>query len=418
MAAPRRPRSRRRRRTLPEERHVFVPVLLPVAAATTDRGPAPARYAAARRRRARAAGIAATAAAGRRPRRRRRRRSPRPNRAAAFRAAAAGAVDVATQQNVARPAPACSTRRCRSSSTRTFGYYGLHAGRLRRARPADRGRRPVATRARASASRRSRSPRPPAIDPYLDGAVFLTIPNLEGIEVEEAYLVTTSLPANLQIKAGTFRSQVGRNNTQHLHLQNFTRRPLMTALLFGIDGFRGPGRAAVGAAAAALVRHALRRGVQHRPRPRTRRSAATFGGGVRATPEQPDLRGRAGAVLGARRSDVAAAGRELRDRAGVRLHAGRPLRPGDGGRAAQLPLRRRSVFQVEAAEPRRGRTAACNGRPSTSRARSRTAARPKAPATRSRSCRSRGGSTSARASTWSALPAGRTCRAATATRRR
>ena len=53
--------------------------------------------------------------------------------------------------------------------------------------------------------------------------------------------MTTSLPANLQIKAGTFRSQVGRNNTQHLHEQNFTRRPLMTALLFGVDGFRGPG---------------------------------------------------------------------------------------------------------------------------------------------------------------------------------
>jgi zinc transport system permease protein len=80
-----------------------------------------------------------------------------------------------------------------------------------------------------------------AIDPYLEGSVFLTIPNLEGIEVEEAYLLTTALPANLQIKAGTFRSQVGRNNTQHLHLQHFTRRPLMTPLLFGADGFRAPG---------------------------------------------------------------------------------------------------------------------------------------------------------------------------------
>ncbi len=80
-----------------------------------------------------------------------------------------------------------------------------------------------------------------AIDPYLEGALFLTVPNLEGIEVEEGYLVTTALPANLQLKAGTFRSQVGRNNTQHLHLQNFTRRPLMTALLFGADGLRGPG---------------------------------------------------------------------------------------------------------------------------------------------------------------------------------
>jgi hypothetical protein len=80
-----------------------------------------------------------------------------------------------------------------------------------------------------------------AIDPYLEGALYLAIPNLEGIEVEEGYLVTTSLPANLQLKAGTFRSQVGRNNGQHLHSQNFTRRPLMTALLFGVDGFRGPG---------------------------------------------------------------------------------------------------------------------------------------------------------------------------------
>lgn len=80
-----------------------------------------------------------------------------------------------------------------------------------------------------------------AIDPYFEGAVFLTIPNLEGLEVEEGYLLTTSLPGNLQIKGGTFRSQVGRNNTQHLHLQHFTRRPLMTPLLFGADGFRGPG---------------------------------------------------------------------------------------------------------------------------------------------------------------------------------
>jgi hypothetical protein len=80
-----------------------------------------------------------------------------------------------------------------------------------------------------------------AIDPYLEGAIFLTIPNLDGLEVEEGYLVTTSLPGNLQIKAGTFRSQFSRNNSQHLHVQNFTRRPLFTALLLGVDGLRGPG---------------------------------------------------------------------------------------------------------------------------------------------------------------------------------
>jgi hypothetical protein len=80
-----------------------------------------------------------------------------------------------------------------------------------------------------------------AIDPYLEGALFLTIPNLDGIEVEEGYLITTSLPWNLQVKLGSFRSQLGRNNTQHLHLQSFTRRPLMTPLLFGADGLRAPG---------------------------------------------------------------------------------------------------------------------------------------------------------------------------------
>jgi hypothetical protein len=122
-----------------------------------------------------------------------------------------------------------------------------------------------------------------AIDPYLDGAVFLTIPNLEGLEVEEGYLVTTSLPANLQIKAGTFRSQLGRNNTQHLHLQNFTRRPLMTALLFGADGLRGPGAQASVLLPlpwfATFYAEAFSLGAPDDPT-----LVSTFGGGDRATP--------------------------------------------------------------------------------------------------------------------------------------
>jgi hypothetical protein len=122
-----------------------------------------------------------------------------------------------------------------------------------------------------------------AIDPYLEGALFLTIPNLDGIEVEEGYLVTTSLPGNLQIKAGTFRSQIGRNNTQHLHLQNFTRRPLMTALLFGPDGLRGPGAQASVLLPlpwfATLYGEAFSIGAPEDPT-----LVSTFGGGGRATP--------------------------------------------------------------------------------------------------------------------------------------
>jgi len=122
----------------------------------------------------------------------------------------------------------------------TFGYYGRNAGDFPALGLPVAGDDPSDARQGFNIQELEIAAQS-AIDPYLEGAVFLTIPNLEGIEVEEAYLVTTALPGNLQVKAGTFRSQLGRNNTQHLHLQNFTRRPLMTALMFGGDGFRGPG---------------------------------------------------------------------------------------------------------------------------------------------------------------------------------
>jgi len=79
------------------------------------------------------------------------------------------------------------------------------------------------------------------VDPYFKGEVYLTIPNLEGIEVEEAFATTTSLPWSLQVKAGSFRSAFGRQNGQHLHVQDFTRRPLINAAFLGADGMRGPG---------------------------------------------------------------------------------------------------------------------------------------------------------------------------------
>jgi len=122
----------------------------------------------------------------------------------------------------------------------SFGYYGQHTGQFDGLGLRIAGDDPSESREGFGVQEVEVAAQA-AIDPYLEGAVFLTVPNLTGLEVEEAYLVTTSLPFNLQIKAGTFRSQIGRNNTQHLHLQNFTRRPLMTALLFGADGLRGPG---------------------------------------------------------------------------------------------------------------------------------------------------------------------------------
>jgi hypothetical protein len=79
------------------------------------------------------------------------------------------------------------------------------------------------------------------VDPYFRADIFLTIPDLSGLEVEEAFLTTTHLPGNLQIKAGIFRAGLGRQNAQHLHLQDFTRRPTLNAQLLGVDGLRAPG---------------------------------------------------------------------------------------------------------------------------------------------------------------------------------
>jgi hypothetical protein len=163
-----------------------------------------------------------------------------------------------------------------------FGYYGMHAGDFAAMGLPIAGDDPSDTNEGFTVQEIEMAAQA-ALDPYLEGAIFLTVPNLEGLEVEEGYLVTTSLPANLQIKAGTFRSQFGRNNTQHLHLQNFTRRPLMTALLFGADGFRGPGAQASLLLPlpwfATVYAEAFSIGA-----PADTSRVATFGGGARLTP--------------------------------------------------------------------------------------------------------------------------------------
>jgi hypothetical protein len=164
----------------------------------------------------------------------------------------------------------------------TFGYYGLHAGDFAALGLPIAGDDPSDT-IEGFGLQEIEIGAQAAIDPYLDGAIFLAIPNLEGVEVEEGYLVTTSLPANLQIKAGTFRAQFGRNNTQHLHSQNFTRRPLMTPLLFGADGFRGPGAQVSVLLPLPWFATLFAEGFSIRP-PEDTTIIGTFGGGARSTP--------------------------------------------------------------------------------------------------------------------------------------
>jgi hypothetical protein len=84
-----------------------------------------------------------------------------------------------------------------------------------------------------------------AVDPYFEGfanIVFkLDNDNQTEVEVEEAFLQTTNLPFNLQLKAGQFFAAFGRINPTHPHTWDFADAPLVHGLLLGPDGLRGVG---------------------------------------------------------------------------------------------------------------------------------------------------------------------------------
>ena len=81
-----------------------------------------------------------------------------------------------------------------------------------------------------------------AVDPYLKGfgniVLKLDKNNQTEVELEEAYLMTTSLPGNLQVKAGQFFAAFGRQNPQHPHQWAFVDQPLILNRAFGPDGLR------------------------------------------------------------------------------------------------------------------------------------------------------------------------------------
>ena len=84
-----------------------------------------------------------------------------------------------------------------------------------------------------------------AVDPYFEGfanIVFkLNNDNSTEVEAEEAFLQTTNLPFNLQLKAGQFFAAFGRINPTHPHTWDFADAPLVHGRLLGPDGLRGVG---------------------------------------------------------------------------------------------------------------------------------------------------------------------------------
>ncbi|MBL9169864.1 MAG: hypothetical protein JNN07_19155 [Verrucomicrobiales bacterium] len=84
-----------------------------------------------------------------------------------------------------------------------------------------------------------------AVDPYFRAASGILFQiDSEGessLEVEEAYLETLSLPANLTLRAGQFFSEFGRHNSTHPHTWTSVDSPLVSGRFLGGDGLRNLG---------------------------------------------------------------------------------------------------------------------------------------------------------------------------------
>ncbi len=79
-----------------------------------------------------------------------------------------------------------------------------------------------------------------SVDPYFDAFLVLHLQS-NVFEIEEAYVITTSLPMGLRVKAGKFRSDFGRLNKKHHHSWHFDSQALIHEALFGPDALKDPG---------------------------------------------------------------------------------------------------------------------------------------------------------------------------------
>ena len=83
------------------------------------------------------------------------------------------------------------------------------------------------------------------VDPYLKAfaniVYKLNAKGETGVELEEMYFLTSSLPHNLQVKGGQFFAEFGRQNAQHPHSWAFADQPLALNRMFGPEGLRSQG---------------------------------------------------------------------------------------------------------------------------------------------------------------------------------
>jgi hypothetical protein len=79
-----------------------------------------------------------------------------------------------------------------------------------------------------------------AVDPYFRFDANLVF-SLTGVEIEEAYATTLSLPGGFQVRAGQFLTRFGRINNTHPHAWDFVDQPFAIGRVFGGEGNRNLG---------------------------------------------------------------------------------------------------------------------------------------------------------------------------------
>jgi hypothetical protein len=79
-----------------------------------------------------------------------------------------------------------------------------------------------------------------AVDPYFRFDANIVFSQF-GVEIEEAYATTLSLPEHLQLRAGQFLTRFGRLNPTHPHAWDFADQPFALGRVFGAEGNRGLG---------------------------------------------------------------------------------------------------------------------------------------------------------------------------------
>lgn len=84
-----------------------------------------------------------------------------------------------------------------------------------------------------------------AVDPYFRGSANVLFQIDSGgeslVELEEGYLETLALPGGLQLRAGQFFTEFGRQNATHPHTWSFVDAPLVNGRFLGGDGLRNLG---------------------------------------------------------------------------------------------------------------------------------------------------------------------------------